>query len=177
MRVIPLQCVCILDHHNVHFKCLMILSFKALTKLKEFILCLECISLNNFFVLKCLFLCLVIFCIHLYLIHIFCVCLLSFGGFFRFFLNFFECIYCKVSLRLLANTDFFSSGNGSSSGDRDLNNIVKIKVELIYTVVLVSGVQQNDCLFFFFRFFSIVGCYKILNALHKDLAVYLFYMQ
>ena len=53
MRVIPLQCVCILDYHNVHFKCLMILSVKALTKLKEFILCLECISLNNFFVIKC----------------------------------------------------------------------------------------------------------------------------
>ena len=103
-----------------------------------------------------MFLCLVIFCIYLYLIHIFCVCLLSFGGFFRFFFfNFFECIYCKVSLRLLANTDFFSSGNGSYSGDRDLNNIVKIKVELIYTVVLVSGVQQNDCIFFFSDFFPL----------------------
>ena len=41
MRVIPLQCVCVLDHHNVHFKCLMILSIKALTKLKKFVLCDE----------------------------------------------------------------------------------------------------------------------------------------
>ena len=83
---------------------------------------LEFISLN-IFLIKCLFLCLAIFHVHLYLIHIFFVCLLSFGFFLDFFKNFFECIYCKVSLRLLANMDFFSGGNGSSSGNRDLNNI------------------------------------------------------
>ena len=82
MRVIPLQCVCILDHHNVHFKCLMILSIKALTKLKKFVLCDEFrVYLIEYFLIKCLFLCLAIFHIHLYLMHIFCVCLLSFGFF------------------------------------------------------------------------------------------------
>ena len=45
---------------------------------------LEFISLNIFFI-KCLFLCLVIFHIHLYLIHIFCVSLLSFGFVLDFF--------------------------------------------------------------------------------------------
>ena len=131
MRVIPLQCVCILDHHNVHIKSLTILSIKALTKLKKFILCDEFrVYLIEYFFIKCLFLCLVIFHIHLYLIHIFCVSLLSFGFVLDFFLNFFECIYCKVSLRLLANMDFFSSGNGSFSRNRDLNNILKIIVDL-----------------------------------------------
>ena len=60
-----------------------------------------------------------------------------------------------------------------------------IGVELIYNVVLVSGVQQNDSVIhmytylFFFRFFSIIGYYKILNvvpcALQSVLVVYLFY--
>ena len=43
--------------------------------------------------------------------------------------------------------------------------------DLIYNVVLVSGIQQNDSVIhiymyiyiFFFRFFSIIGYYKILN--------------
>ena len=41
-------------------------------------------------------------------------------------------------------------------------------LELIYNVVLVSGVQQNDSVIhthelFFFRFFSHIGYYRILN--------------
>ena len=36
-----------------------------------------------------------------------------------------------------------------------------IEVWLIYSVVLVSGVQKSDT--FFFRFFSIIVYYKILN--------------
>ena len=51
---------------------------------------------------------------------------------------------------------------------------ILIEVQLIYNVALVSGVQQNDsviyihiCIIyiFFFRFFSIIGYYKILNIL------------
>ena len=62
-----------------------------------------------------------------------------------------------------------------------------MEVELIYNVVLVSGVQQSDsviheCIYiFFFRFFSIIGYYKILRtvpcALQQVLVVYLFYIQ
>ena len=50
-----------------------------------------------------------------------------------------------------------------------LNNFFLIEVELISNV-LVSGVQQSDsvihiCIYlFFFRFFSIMGYYKILNT-------------
>ena len=36
-----------------------------------------------------------------------------------------------------------------------------IKVQLIYNVVLVSGVQQSDSVIY--TFFSIIGYYKILN--------------
>ena len=59
-------------------------------------------------------------------------------------------------------------------------------VQLIANVVLVSGVQQSDsdyiyiCIFFF-RFFSIIGYYKMLGtvpwALQQVLVVYLFYIQ
>ena len=39
--------------------------------------------------------------------------------------------------------------------------------QLIYNVVLISGIQQSDsCIYiyiFFFRFFSIINYYKILN--------------
>ena len=42
-----------------------------------------------------------------------------------------------------------------------------IEVQLIYNVVLVSGAQQSDSVIhiylFFFRFFSIIGYYRILN--------------
>ena len=40
-----------------------------------------------------------------------------------------------------------------------------IDVELIYNIVLVSGVQQSDSVIYicFFRLFSIIGYYKILN--------------
>ena len=47
--------------------------------------------------------------------------------------------------------------------------IFLIEVQLIYSVVLVSGVQQSDSVIhmytnlFFFRFFSIIGYYKILD--------------
>ena len=37
------------------------------------------------------------------------------------------------------------------------------EVYLIYNVVLVSGIQPSDSVIFFFRFFSIIGYYKILN--------------
>ena len=42
----------------------------------------------------------------------------------------------------------------------------KIEVELIYDVVIVSGVQQSDSVIhthisIFSRLFSLIGCYKI----------------
>ena len=37
-----------------------------------------------------------------------------------------------------------------------------MEVQLIYSVVLVSGIQKRDSITFI-RFFSIVCCYKILN--------------
>ena len=67
---------------------------------------------------------------------------------------------------------------------------LKIEVQLIYSV---SGVQQNDsilyigvhiymCIYiFFFRFFSIIGYYKVQNmvpcAIQQALVIYLFYIQ
>ena len=77
----------------------------------------------------------------------------------------------------------------------------KIEVQLIYKVVLVSGVQQSDlvhiyiyiyiyacvcvCIYIYiyilFQIFTIIGYYKILNivpcAMQKVLVVYLFYIQ
>ena len=60
-----------------------------------------------------------------------------------------------------------------------------IELWLIYNVVLDSGVQQSDSVIFiyifFFRFFSIIGYYKILNIVpcaiqyRWVLVVYLFY--
>ena len=42
---------------------------------------------------------------------------------------------------------------------------LKIKVQLIYNIVLVSGVQQSDSVIHvFFRLFSIIGYYKTLNT-------------
>ena len=41
-----------------------------------------------------------------------------------------------------------------------------IAIELIYNVALVSGVQQSDSVLYisvFFRFFSLIGSYKILS--------------
>ena len=44
-----------------------------------------------------------------------------------------------------------------------------IEIQLIYNIVLVSGVRQSDCYMyvfiqlFFFRFFSIIDYYKILS--------------
>ena len=53
--------------------------------------------------------------------------------------------------------------------------IYLIEVQLIYHVVLVSGIQESDSVLhvyiyiyiyiFFFRYFSIIGYYKILNTL------------
>ena len=37
-----------------------------------------------------------------------------------------------------------------------------MEVELIYKVVLASGIQKSDFLIYFFRLFSITGYYKIL---------------
>ena len=61
-----------------------------------------------------------------------------------------------------------------------------IEVQLIYHVVLVSGVQQSDSVIyiiylFVFRLLSLIGCYKILNiilhAIQQVLVGYLFYRQ
>ena len=58
-----------------------------------------------------------------------------------------------------------------------------IEVQLIYNVVLVSGVQQSDSAIyiFFFRFFSLIDYYKILSifpcATQQVLVGYLFYVQ
>ena len=48
--------------------------------------------------------------------------------------------------------------------------IIFIEVELIYNVVLVSGVQQTDSVIhpyisIFFKFFSLIGYYKILGII------------
>ena len=59
-----------------------------------------------------------------------------------------------------------------------------IDIQLIYNVVLLSGVQQSDSEQYkytlFSRFFSISGCYKLLNivpyAIEQNF-IYLFYMQ
>ena len=40
----------------------------------------------------------------------------------------------------------------------------KVEVQLIYNIVLVSGIQQSDSVTYFFILFSIIGYYKILNA-------------
>ena len=59
-----------------------------------------------------------------------------------------------------------------------LYNLFFITVELIYNV---SGIQQSNSYIFFFRFFSIIGYYKILNivpcAVCQVLVGYLFYIQ
>ena len=69
--------------------------------------------------------------------------------------------------------------------------IYLIDIQLVYSVVLVPGVQQSDsvlhiCVYiyryiFFFRLLSIIGYYKILNivpcAIQQALVVYLFYIQ
>ena len=58
-----------------------------------------------------------------------------------------------------------------------------IEIWLIYNVTLVSGVQQSDSVIyiFFFRLFSIIGYYEILNtvpcALRQVLVGFLFYIQ
>ena len=57
-------------------------------------------------------------------------------------------------------------------------------LELIYSVVLISGAQQygsvmhifmHVCIFFF-RFFSITGYYKILNSFIQDTEYFYFYL-
>ena len=40
----------------------------------------------------------------------------------------------------------------------------KVEVQLIYNIVLVSGIQQSDSVTYFFILFSIIGYYKILNT-------------
>ena len=66
------------------------------------------------------------------------------------------------------------------------NFLFYIVVQLIYNVVLVSGVQQSDSVThthipIFFRFFSLIGYYKILSivacAIQQILVGYLFYIQ
>ena len=53
-----------------------------------------------------------------------------------------------------------------------LSFFLKIYVELIYNIVLVSGVQQSESVIYlythiynFFRLFSIIDYYKILNII------------
>ena len=52
-----------------------------------------------------------------------------------------------------------------SCGIAALITFLKIEVSLICSVVLVSGEQQSDSVtrVCFFRFFSLIGSYKILN--------------
>ena len=63
----------------------------------------------------------------------------------------------------------------------DEGNSQRKNVELIYNVVLVSGIQQSYSLYIFFsRFFSIIGYYRILAivpcAVQWALVVYLFFI-
>ena len=59
----------------------------------------------------------------------------------------------------------------SQNQESNFFNHFLIEVQLIYNIVLVSGVQQGDsvlyiyvCVYiFFFRFSSIIGYYKTLN--------------
>ena len=57
-----------------------------------------------------------------------------------------------------------------------------IEVYLIYDVVFISGIQHSDSVLyvFFFRFFSLIGYYKILSrvpcAMQQDLVGYPFYI-
>ena len=59
-----------------------------------------------------------------------------------------------------------------------------IDVQLIYNIVLVSSVQQSDSVthtyMFFFRFFSVIGYYKIWSIVScaiRQVLVYVFYIQ
>ena len=63
---------------------------------------------------------------------------------------------------------------------------LKIELQLIYNVVLVLDVQQNDSVIhtyvtIFLRFFFLIGCYKILSifpcTIQQVLVGYLFYIQ
>ena len=53
-----------------------------------------------------------------------------------------------------------------STATRVLFFFFLMEVELIYHVVLVSGIKQSDSVIYiyFFRLFSIIGYYKILNV-------------
>ena len=57
-----------------------------------------------------------------------------------------------------------------------------IEVYLLYDVVFISGIQHSDSVLyvFFFRFFSLIGYYKILSrvpcAMQQDLVGYPFYI-
>ena len=54
-----------------------------------------------------------------------------------------------------------------------------IEVQLIYNIVLISTVQQNDSVIHMYAFFSIMVYHRILNIVlcdvHEDLVVYPFY--
>ena len=55
----------------------------------------------------------------------------------------------------------------------------EIETQLIYNLVLVSGIQQSDSIYSFLRFFSIIVYYNILNIVPcaiQDLVVYFFYI-
>ena len=60
----------------------------------------------------------------------------------------------KLSSIVSAGIFFFFSLNMSK---------IFIEIQLIYNVVLVLDVQQDDLVLVFFRFFSSVDCYKILS--------------
>lgn len=77
---------------------------------------------------------------------------------------------------------FFFCGEKCSSFFFFFLIIIYFEVRLIYNVVLVSGIQQNDhytyMYLFFFRLFSFIGYYRILtvpSAIQQVLAGYLLF--
>ena len=76
--------------------------------------------------------------------------------------------FCDSETRLIRHC--FPVSESLPKGHR-FHFIYLIEVKLIYHVVLVSGVQESDSVIhiyiyiFFFRYFSIIGYYKILNTL------------
>ena len=86
----------------------------------------------------------------------------------------------------LLDRDLIKNGANLAS---NVFKLLKIEIQLIYNVVLISGIQQSDSVIhtyiyiyiFFFRFFSIIGYYKILSivpcAIQLVIVGYRFYIQ
>ena len=57
--------------------------------------------------------------------------------------------------------------------------LFSFEAALIYSVVVVSGIQQSDSIIYIFRLFFIIGYYKTLNivpwTIQQDL-IYVFYI-